>query len=205
MKVHRMTLAYEVICIFFKGAQILIFMFLWAFLCRQIKNFGEHSFGVLICAINISNGICSILRVTIVQPKELALDEDAEFFTFVICYSLEISFFVIGQWLYAFKSYFNAREIFLMFNRDSGGATATRNRKLIYQVISSTNSFFILLVCLVLAGCYILGIHKLELIAIICMSYVFLQLPIIAVMLAVALCRFRSIVKSQESLILNTK
>ena len=92
-----------------------------------------------------------------------------------------------------------------MFKRDSGGATATRNRKLIYQVISSVNSFFILLVCLVLAGCYILGIHKLELTAIICMSYVFLQLPIIAVLLAVALCRFRSIVKSQESLVLNTK
>ena len=92
-----------------------------------------------------------------------------------------------------------------MFKRDSGGVTATRNRKLIYQVISSVNSFFILLVCLVLAGCYILGIHKLELTAIICMSYVFAQLPTIAVLLAVALCRFRSIVKSQESLVLNTK
>ena len=37
------------------------------------------------------------------------------------------------------------------------------------------------------------------------MSYVFLQLPIIAVLLAIALCKFRSIVKSQESLSLNTK
>ena len=123
---------------------------------------------------------------------------------FVIAYALETSFFVIGQWLYAFKSYYNSREIFLMFDKGSGGAAATYYRKQVYQVISTTNSLLILLVCLALACCYMFGIRDLRASAVTCMTYVFLQLPIIAVLLAVALCNFRSIVKKQGSLSLNT-
>ena len=133
-----------------------------------------------------------------------SVDGDVLFNLFVVAYALETSFFVIGQWLYAVKSYYNSREIFLMFEKGSGGAAATYYRKQVYQVISTTNSVLILLVCLALATCYMLGIGDLRASAVACMAYVFLQLPVIAVLLAVALCNFRSIVKKQRGLILNT-
>ena len=44
---------------------------------------------------------------------------------FLTIFALEIASFDACQFLYAFKCYYNSREIKLMFRDDSGGATAT--------------------------------------------------------------------------------
>ena len=43
----------------------------------------------------------------------------------LVMYAFEVSSFMICQWLYAYTSYYNSREIGLMFKEDAGGAAAT--------------------------------------------------------------------------------
>ena len=88
----------------------------------------------MICVLNMCNGIFSIARVALLF--QLKGEEEAHTQInmpwFLLTFALEIACFNICQWLYAFKSYYNSREIKLMFREDSGGAAATVFRKQIY-------------------------------------------------------------------------
>lgn len=71
-------------------------------------------------------------------------------------------------------------------------------------MILVVNSILILLMSLIVASCYILGLDDFKIIAVGCMTFSFLQLPLIAVLLSVSLCNFRAIVRRYERLRLNT-
>ena len=80
---------------------------------------------MVICFLMISNGIFSMLGVALLLKNKASEETygdiiEHNFDWFCMAFAFEVATYNICQWLYAFKSYYNTREIKLMF-RDAEG------------------------------------------------------------------------------------
>ena len=166
---NQLKLLVQLTCGLTKCIQIVAYIFLVFYFCRKIKQIGDHTFAMVICFLMISNGLFSVASVALLLPVNASFEIiEQKFKWFCISYAFEVATFNICQWLYSFKSYYNTREIKLMFSDREGNAEATNFRKNLYLLTITTNSLVIFLVSCVLAYCYMVGVAKMNLLAALC-------------------------------------
>ena len=109
-------------------------------------------------------------------------------------------------WLFSFKYYTVAREVKLMFQKQRQRADETMRRKYLYRVTELANLILFGLVVLAMLYFGTLGAsgHVFKGVLIVGVILEFLQLPLDCFCVTYALFTFRSIVKGQEAVRVNT-
>ena len=116
------------------------------------------------------------------------------------------AFSSLVSWLFSFKYYTVSREIRFMFRAERQGSEASRRRKTMYRIIELSNLILlgITTLALLFVGTVGYGDEELDVVESIAVVLMFLQLPLNLGFLACSLCNFRSIVKGQEAVKVNT-